>query len=252
MGRVIVVGSGKGGVGKTTTVANLAVGLTKMGKSVIAIDGNTTTSNLGLHVGLSRYPVTLQDVLKGRAPLEQAIWCHPAGFRIIPADVAISKVMSPKPGQLLDVLNRLIRRVDFVLIDSAAGLCSEALSAIRAADELLVVTNPELPALTDALKLGAFAQKFETKNLGVVLNRVNGNHQWSKEEVEEFLDMPVIGEVVEDVAVQKAIAKKIPVVMYSPTSKSAHQFMSLAAHLAGVPYKPVSPILHRLFGWLIR
>jgi septum site-determining protein MinD len=252
MTRVIVIGSGKGGVGKTTAVANLSAALTKLGKSVIAIDANTTTSNLCLHVGLPKYPATLQDVLKGRASLEQAIWCHPAGFRIIPADVAISKVMSPKPGQLLDVLNKLIRRTDFVLIDSAAGLCSEALASLRAADELLIVTNPELPALTDALKLSMFAQKYETKNLGVVLNRVNGSHQWAKEEVERFLEIPVIGYIPEDIAVQKAIAKKLPVVLYNPASKSSRQFMNLAAKLAGIEYRPTSAVLHRLFGWLIK
>ncbi len=162
MVRVIVVSSGKGGVGKTTAVSNLAAALAGFGKKVVVIDANLTTSNLGLHFGVPLNRPTLQDVLKRKARLEQAIWTHPAGFKVIPADISVSKVMSAKPNQLLSVLNRILSDADFVLIDSAAGLCQEALAALKAADEVLVVTNPELPALTDALKLIKFAEEYGT------------------------------------------------------------------------------------------
>ena len=80
MGKLIVVSSGKGGVGKTTTSVNLASSLARHGKNVILVDGNLTTPNVGLHLGFTKFPVTMNDVLKGEANLEDAIYIHPLGF----------------------------------------------------------------------------------------------------------------------------------------------------------------------------
>jgi len=77
MGKVIVISSGKGGVGKTTTSVNLSTALSKQGKSVILVDGNLTTPNVGLHLGLTKFPVTLNDVMKGEAALTDSIYLHP-------------------------------------------------------------------------------------------------------------------------------------------------------------------------------
>lgn len=253
MGRIVTISSGKGGVGKTTTVANLAAALSGFGKSVIIIDGNLTTSNLGLHLGVPVTRPSLQDVIKRKAKLESVIWRHPAGFKVVPADVSVKKVMSPKAGHLLDILNGIVKDNDFILIDSAAGLCQEALSVLDAADELLIVTNPELPALTDALKLIRFAERYGTVNLGVVVNRVSGkSHEWTTDEIEEFLGVPVIAKISEDRAVQKAIAEKVPVVLHSPSSKAALQFKHLAAKIADIDYRTGPVFIHKIFGWLAR
>lgn len=252
MVRVIAIGSGKGGVGKTTTAANLAAALAKFGKAVVVIDANMTTSNFGLHVGAPLNKASVQDVIKGRARVRDAIWEHPAGFEVISADVGISNIMSPRENQILDVSNKLLRRADFIIIDCAAGLSSEAIASVKAADELIVVTNPELPALTDALKLVHLAAKYGTAVIGVVVNKVTGKkHEWAREEIEKFLGVSVIGVVREDVAVKKAIALKQPVVVYSPGSIAARQFKEIAANLIGLEYSAGSKWIHRLFGRLI-
>ena len=251
MGRIIVVASGKGGVGKTTVVSNLAAALSGFNKNIIAVDANVTTSNLGLHLGIPLYPVTLQDVLKGKARVKDALYYHPAGFRVVPADVSIKKLMVPRTDKLIDVFYRLTGEADFVLIDSAAGLGREAKAAIEAADEMITVTNPELTALTDALKLGKFAEDYETRNLGIILNRVkNEKHEIKEKDVEEFLNLPIIGRVHEDRNVRKAIANKMPVVMHNPRARSSHQFKQIAANLIGEEYKPSFFFIDRLFGWL--
>lgn len=243
--------SGKGGVGKTTVVSNLSAALASFNKSVIAIDGNTTTSNLGLHLGISMYPVTLQDVLKGRANLRDAIYRHEDGFSIIPADVSMEKVMSPDAHRMLDVVYRLIGQADFVLVDAAAGLGKEASSAIRACDEMIVVTNPELTALTDALKLARMGERFGTKNLGFVLNRIrNETSEFSVADAEEFLSTPILGKVHEDHRVRKAISEKRPVVTHSPKALASQQFKAIAARLIGEEYRVRMPALYRLWGWL--
>ena len=253
MTRIICVASGKGGVGKTTVVSNLAAALAKFNKSVIAIDGNTTTSNLGLHLGISMYPTTIQDVLRGRANIRDAIYHHEDGFKVVPADVSMEKVMTPEAHKLLDVFYKLVGEADFVLIDAAAGLGKEASSSIRAADEMIIVTNPEVPALTDALKLAQMANKFETRNIGVVVNRIRKeSHEFPTNQIEDFLGTPMIGEIHEDYNVRKAISDKRPIVTHSPKSISSQQFMSIAARLIGEEYKVRTPRMNKLWGWLRR
>ena len=92
MGRIISVASGKGGAGKTTFVCNLSAALSKLGKSVVAVDANLTTPNLGVHLGVPLYPITLQDVLSGEAKLKESIYSHKSGVKIIPADMTITRL----------------------------------------------------------------------------------------------------------------------------------------------------------------
>ena len=251
MTRIITVASGKGGVGKTTFVSSLATALAGFKKSVIAVDGNLTTANLGLHLGIPLYPVTLQDVLNGEARLNDAMYYHQAGFTVLPADISLKKLRLADSHELVDIFYKLVGGCDFVLVDSAAGLGKEALVAVEAADELITITNPELPALTDALKLGNLADKYETHNLGVVVNRVkNKKYEFSLPAVEDFLEMTVLGKIPEDPEVPKAISKKQPVVAYSPKSRASQHIMSIAAQIIGEEYTPRMPLSMRLFGWL--
>lgn len=251
MARVIVVSSGKGGVGKTTLVANLASALAEFNHNVVAVDCNLTTSNLGIHLGIPMYPTTLQDVLNGKARVKDAMYFHPRGFRVVPADVSLSKSRVPKAHELIDVFYKIVRDTDFVLVDSAAGLGHESLASLDAADEVIIVTNPELPALTDALKLKRLAENYATHNLGVIVNKVKKErNEYHIDDIEGFLDLPVIGVVPEDSAVRDAIAMKEPVVVAKPHSKAAIQMKTIAANLVGMDFQPRIPLTHRFFGWL--
>jgi len=251
MTRIITVASGKGGVGKTTLVSNLASALALFKKSVIAVDGNLTTPNLGLHLGIPLYPVTLQDVLNGTARLNDAMYYHQAGFTVLPADLSLKKLRLANSHELVDVFYKLIGGCDFILVDSAAGLGKEALAAVEAADEMITITNPDLPALTDALKLGNLAGKLGTHNLGVVVNRVkNEKHEFTLPSVESFLELPVLGAIPEDPEIPRSIARKKPLVFHNPNSKASRQIMAIAARLIGEKYRPKPSLPIRLFGWL--
>lgn len=251
MTRIITVASGKGGVGKTTFVSNLSSALANFRKSVIAVDGNLTTANLGIHLGIPLYPVTLQDVLNNTARLNDALYYHPAGFTILPADISLKKMRLANTNELVDVFYKLIGGVDFVIVDSAAGLGKEALAAVKAADEMITITNPDLPSLTDALKLTNLANKFGTQNLGVVVNRVrNAKHEFSLSAVEDFLEVPVLGMIPEDLEIPKSIARKQPLVVYNPKSIAAQHIMGIAAKMVGEKYELQIPLSARLFGWL--
>jgi septum site-determining protein MinD len=251
MTRIITVASGKGGVGKTTLVSNLASALASFKKSVIAVDGNLTTPNLGIHLGIPLYPITLQDVLNGKARLNDALYYHPAGFTVLPADLSLRKLRMANSHELVNIFYKLVGGCDFILVDSAAGLGKEAIAAVKAADEVITITNPELPALTDALKLGNIARRHGTHNLGVVVNRVRGKkHEFSLSAVSDFLEMPILGKIPEDAEVSKSIAKKQPVVVYNPKSAASQHIMSIAAKLIGEEYAPKVSMSTKLFGWL--
>jgi len=247
MTRIIAIASGKGGVGKTTMTANLSAALAKFNKSTIAVDCNLTTSNLGLHLGIPLYPITLQDILKKKSRVQEAVYFHKAGFRVLPSDISLTKIIKPRAHDFVDVFYKLVGDADFVLIDVAAGLGSEALAVVDASDELITVTNPEMPAMTDALKLGKLAESMGTKNLGVIINRIKKHpHDVHQVDVENFLEMNVLGTVREDRRLSKATAEREPVITHNPKSRAAQEILAIAAKIAGIEYKPKIG----LFSWL--
>jgi cell division ATPase MinD len=252
MTRLIGVLSGKGGVGKTSLVSNLATALTELGQDVIAVDANLTTPNLGLHLGLHLAPNTLHDVLKGSSRLKNAIYPHPLGFKVLPSSMGIDDLRGVDVGRLPEVTLNLLGKADYILLDSSAGLGREAVSAIEAADEILIVTNPDLPSAADALKVGRIASSSKKKIIGVVVNRVKGKgHELTRKEIENIIGSPVLVEIPEDKNVAESIAVKQPIVSFEPDSPAAVEIKRLAGFLCGRPVeqkiKPKFGILKRLF-----
>lgn len=239
MTRVICVASGKGGVGKTTLSSNLGVALVNFGRKVLVIDGNLTTPNLGFHLGVPLYPKTLHDVLRGDAYPEEAIFVHPSGLHVIPAGISVKDLKDTKPHKIADVVLELVGDHDVILIDCAAGLGREALSSLKAADEVLIVTNPQLPSVTDALKTIKIAEELGTHVIGVALNRVkNHRSELSVEEVESLLGYPVISKIPDEDEVGDSLAAKTPIVLHRPHSKSSIEMKKLAAGIVGIEYEP--------------
>lgn len=239
MTRLICVSSGKGGTGKTTVTSNLGAALTKFGTDTIVLDANLTNPNLGFHLGIPLYPKTLHDVLKGDAHITEAMYIHNSGLRVVPAGLSIEDLVDTSPDNLSDVLLDTVGEPDFVLVDSAAGLGNESINAIEASDEVLVVTNPNLPAVTDALKTVNIAEEAGTDVLGVVLNRVNGHDaELERDEVESMLGYEVIMDVPEHNKVQEALAVKKPVVHHEPEHHVSERFRAVAAEVAGLEYEP--------------
>jgi len=258
MTRLILLSSGKGGVGKTTLTSNLAAALSDFGEKVIAMDANLTTPNLGLQLGMHLVPHTLHHVLKGESRLKDAIYPHPYGFKVIPASLRINDLKGVDPGRLPEVSFNLMGKADYIIMDSAAGLGREAISALSASDEIILVTNPNLPAVTDALKILKIAEESNVKVIGVVVNRIQGSkHELPIAGIGRLLGVPIIAEIPEDSNVAKSIATKKPLIEYSPNSPAAVEIKKLAALLIGKKYKPpklteARNLVQRLVGWLTR
>ncbi len=232
--RIIGIVSGKGGVGKTTTTSNLGAALSLLEKNTILVDGNLTTPNLSLHLGIPFYPYTLHDILHGKADIEDAIFYHKSGLKIIPASISLSAIRNINIKNFGRVIRSLEGRTEYVLVDSSPGLGKETREVIQHSDEVLVIVNPELPAITDALKVVKLAESLGTEIAGILLNRVkNTKHETSKEEIEDILEYPIIGVIPEDSYVHKSILKKMPVVFSYQNSKAARKFKEVASKISG-------------------
>jgi septum site-determining protein MinD len=243
MTRIIACVSGKGGAGKTTVVSNLGVALAKLGKNVIIVDTNLTTPNLGLHLGMPLYPTTLHSVLKGAAKISDAVYYHDSGVKIIPAGLSLRDLRGADSRDLPNVLLDLLGTSDIVILDAAAGLGKETLSSIEAADEMLLVTNPELTSVADALKASKLASQMGTKISGVVVNRVSSRkHEMRMEDIQNMLeDAEILASIPEHIEVQKAIARRNPVVLNAPNSPPSREIRKLAHRVVGLRYAERRP-----------
>ncbi len=233
-GRSIVFASGKGGTGKTTTVANLGVALAQFGKEVILLDADLTMANLSLVLGMEDIPVTLHDVLAREADLKDAIYEGPAGVKVIPGGLSLEKVKKAKPERLRELMREISQLADFILIDAPAGLEMTSVTALLIGKELIVVTNPEISAITDSLKTKLIAEKLGTLPLGVILNRVtNEKTELTQDEIEAILEVPVLAMIPEDPEVKRASAYGVPLVIKNPTSPRRYSYQAISCQTCG-------------------
>jgi len=237
MKKMIVITSGKGGVGKTTTAINLGAAINYFGRDVLVVDGNLTTPNIGIHLNSPEVPINLNHVLTGKADAFEAVYEHESGMKIMPSSLSIKDLSKIKPEKIRDFKEDFKKVSEYIIVDSAAGLGNEALSLIKMADELIVVTNPEMPAITDALKAIKIAEKMKKPVLGIIVTRVRRDDiEMSPESVREMLEAPILGMVPEDICVQKSLSMKDAVVHTHPKSKAARAYKEIAARLLEVPY----------------
>ena len=159
MTRIITITSGKGGVGKTTSAINIGAALNSFGKEVIIVDANLTTPNVGLHLGAPMVPVSLNHVLSGKAKISDAIYEHESGTKIIPSSLSVKELRQLNHGKLKEVSKKLKKLADIVILDSAAGLGEEAIAGMEAADDIIIVTNADILAVTDALKTSKLVEQ---------------------------------------------------------------------------------------------
>ena len=237
MTKLFVITSGKGGVGKTTTAINLGAAINYFGKDVLVIDGNLSTPNIGIHLNSPEVPINLNHVLLRKAKPFEAVYEHDSGVKIIPSSLSIKELKKIKPERISDFKNDFRKLSEYIIIDSSAGLGKEALSTIEMADELIIVTNPEMPAITDALKTIKLAEQLNKKVLGVIVTRVKKNNiEMTPESVKEMLETPILGMIPEDISVQKSLSLKDAVVHTHPKSKASRAYKEIAARILEIIY----------------
>lgn len=205
MGEVIVITSGKGGVGKTTTTANIGTGLALQGKKVVLIDTDIGLRNLDVVMGLeNRIVYDLVDVVEGSCRLKQALIKDKRyeGLYLLPAAQTRDK-NAVTPQQMVDLCEELKREFDFILVDCPAGIEQGFKNAIAGADRALVVTTPEVSAVRDADRIIGLLEAHEIRNPKLIVNRVRQDmvkrgDMMSIEDIVDILAIGLIGVVPDD------------------------------------------------------
>ncbi|MBN2518452.1 MAG: AAA family ATPase [Candidatus Altiarchaeota archaeon] len=246
-GRTLGVVSIKGGVGKTTVVANLGASLAShYGKSVLVVDTNVRAPNLGVHLDLMYPQASLYDVLAGDAEISEAIYPHPTGMHVIPSPFGFGEASSR--GLARD-LRSIAWHYDFVILDSTPFAGEDLLSTVEASDELIIVTTLDMPSISTVIKLMDLSRRRDTKILGIVANRVRRkNFELDPEIIKTITGLDIIVRIPEDQRVLEAVSIRKPVVAYAPHSRSGQEFRRLAAILSGMEYRGSRiSFVHRMF-----
>lgn len=240
MKRIIGIVSAKGGVGKTVTAINLGLALHQMGEEVIILDGDVTASNLGLQLGFYGLPTKLQDVLNKKLNPYKSIYTHSTGLKIIPSSINLDSIHTDV-SNLKNVLKQLN---GIILVDSPPGLSKDSLSILRACNEVIVVTNPEIPTMTNAVKVIRISKEMKKKVLGIVVNRTtNSQYELTPSEIEIMCEVPILSKIPEEKDMKKSLFNKIPLVHYNPYSSTTIEYKKLAAKLMKKEYQPPKNLL---------
>lgn len=244
MSEVIVITSGKGGVGKTTTTANIGLGLAMEGKKVVLIDTDTGLRNLDLLLGLERRIVyTLVDVVNQNINYEQALVRHkkyPNLFLLPTSQVADKSAITPE--QMSELINKMRASFDYILIDCPAGIEQGFQTAVIGADWAIVVTMPEISAVRDADKIIGKLQADQKSKIKLVVNRIRP--QMVKEgtmldmtAIDDILSIECIGQVPDDEKVVDSANRGTPVVEWDD-SQAGQAYRNIVRRVCGeqVPF----------------
>lgn len=246
--KVITITSGKGGVGKTTATANLSAALAKRGQKVTCIDADIGLRNLDVVLGLeNRIVYDLVDAVEGRCRLRQAMIRdkHIDGLYLIPSAQTRDK-SAVSPSDMVRLCNELREEMDWVIIDSPAGIERGFRNALAPSDQVIVVTNPEVSAVRDADRIIGIIEAEEKGPALLLINRLNpqmvaANNMISSEDILDLLAVELIGVIPEDKNVLISTNTGVPIAT-DEKALAGQAYRNLAARLLGeeVPFLDLS------------
>ncbi|MDE5115922.1 MAG: septum site-determining protein MinD [Trichodesmium sp. St2_bin2_1] len=261
MSRIIVITSGKGGVGKTTCTANLGMALAQHGRQVAVIDADFGLRNLDLLLGLeNRIVYTAVEVLSGECRLEQAIVRDKRQPRLSLLPAAQNRLKEAvTPQQMQELIDMLIPKYEYILIDSPAGIEQGFQNAIAPAQEALIITTPEISAVRDADRVIGLLEAHNIKKINLIVNRikpqmVEADEMMSVQDVEEILAIPLMGIIPDDEKVIVSTNRGEPLVLTENPSQAGLEFNNIARRLDGekVDFIDLNPPPENFFTWLRR
>ena len=250
--RSLALTSGKGGVGKTFLAANLAAALARRGDRVLVLDADLGLANLDVVLNLQP-KVTLHDVFSGTAMLDDAVVPAPGGFSVVLAGsglVEYSRLTPQVREQLVEIVDRLAPRFDWILLDTGAGISDVVLHAISLADEVLVIATPEPTSMTDAYAtIKVLATQQARRAIRIVVNQVSCTGEGRRvrnqlqrvadrfvvphlQALPEPLHLDFLGEIPVDHFVRDSVQKRQLLLESMPGSMAARAVVSIAGRLA--------------------
>jgi septum site-determining protein MinD len=240
MSRIIVVTSGKGGVGKTTVTANLGSALAQLGRQVALVDADFGLRNLDLLLGLEQRVVyTALDVLSGECTVEKALVKdkrQPNLAMLAAAQNRTKEAISPE--QMQELVGQLAKRFDYVLIDCPAGIELGFRNAIAPAKEAIIVTTPEMSAVRDADRVVGLLEAENLQSINLIVNRIRPemiqmNQMIGVEDILDLLVIPLLGIVPDDQRIVISTNRGEPLVLEEKPNIPAIAFSNIARRLEG-------------------
>ena len=247
MGEVIVITSGKGGVGKTTTTANIGAGLSKFDKKVVVIDTDLGLRNLDVVMGLENLIVyNLVDVIEGTCRLKQALIRDKRyeNLYLLPSAQTKDKT-AISPGQMKKLTSQLKDEFDYILLDCPAGIEQGFKNAIAGADKALVVTTPEVSAIRDADRIIGLLEANEIRDISLIINRLRPDmiargDMMSVDDVTDILAVDLIGTILDDEQIVIATNQGEP--LSGKSSQAEEEYMNICKRLLGeeIPFADIN------------
>ena len=242
LSRVIVVASGKGGVGKTNLVVNLAVVMGQLGQKTVILDTDMGLANVDILMDL-KYDFSLVDVIRGYKDLSEVILKGTFNVEVIPGGSGLSEIINldnHQREQLISRLSYLDEEGDILLIDCSAGLSRTVLSFIAAADELIMVTTPEPTAITDVYSIIKIVSNYNLhSSVNLVVNMIRSSREGAavfkriNKVCRNFLDIDInfLGGIEYDQHVHRAILSCSPYILQFPRSRASQCIRRIARRL---------------------
>ena len=238
MSEVIVITSGKGGVGKTTTVANIGTGLAMLGKKVAVVDTDIGLRNLDVVLGLeNRIVYNLVDVVNGSCRLRQALIRdkrHPELYLLPSAQTKDKTAVSPE--QMIKLTQELREEFDYVLLDCPAGIEQGFKNAIAGADKAIVVTTPEVSAIRDADRIIGLLEAGDIRDIRLIINRLRPDmiargDMMSVDDVLEILAVDLLGTILDDEQIVVATNQGEP--LSGKNSQAEEEYQNICTRILG-------------------
>ncbi len=206
--------------------------------SVVIVDGNVEGASLGLIRGIKSYPASIHEVLSGKRSIYDAV-VDAGGVKVVVGEVAIESLRDIDFEVFEKAVEELSKKYEVVVVDSPPGLGRDAVTALSACEQVILVVTPDISAISEALKTIAVAKNVGCVILGALVNKTGSKYDIPRERISDILDLEVIGEIREDEAVKKALFEGKPLALHKPNSQLAMELSSIATKLVGrlYPYK---------------
>ncbi|MFP4402771.1 MAG: P-loop NTPase [Nanoarchaeota archaeon] len=237
MTKFIAIVSAKGGVGKTTSTINLASALDWYRRDIIILDANFNNPDVALYLGINFKEKTLHGALKGNHHINEGIYRHASGLKIIPGSISYNDAMKVQKRNFVDTIYGLTNKSEAVIIDCAPGIGENARTIIKAVDYLIIVTTPDLYSVSNSLKIVQLAKEYNKKILGILVNKVKGDYyELALDNIESLIGKKIIGIIPNDENINNAHYNKKPLVKMHPETEASIGFKKLACELIGEKY----------------
>jgi septum site-determining protein MinD len=232
MGVSVCLASGKDGVGKSTITANLGIALSGLGINTVIVDGDIEGASFGLILGVDTNGPSIHDCLSGRLSCKDAI-IQVHGVSAIVGGITIEQIVDVSVEGFSTIVDELSDMFDIVLIDSPAGLGTDAVTIMSACQSVLLVMTPDINSVTNTLKTLAVAKKVGKAVLGGIINRTGGQYDIPSDKISDLLKVKIIAEIKEDDNVRQSLQDAVPSYAEDPGSGFSLQIKEIANKLIG-------------------